>query len=609
MGLLIINLYFQISGLIFILFFSVIYYSRKRLITTENKIYPILLLTSLISILISSISILTIFSLGVNSTLSLILSNLYLASILVWLFTLTGYIYVLSFKKKERLSKSFNELLNKIRNYLVIGCLLGIIVIFALPISIIKEGNIIYFDGISFYFLQVVITLLALLWIVRYITRVKLIRATKSNIILFLFFIILLITTIQTLYNQFPIIIFMLYFVTVVLYFTLDNRDLDLIENLEYAKKQVQEAETSKVDSLLKASHEIRTPLNTIVGFSQSILEESSLENIKEDVTYIKNASKQLLGVVNNILDVYNPEQEGVKFVYNEYNFEMLLKQIVSIAKLNIADQIEFKTDFSDKLPPVLYGDSMAVKKIILNILNHSFKHTKEGYVEFKVDGVTTGNIYRLVITIKDTGAGISEDKLDKLFDPRKIDHTKIKEGELDLNLATTKKLIGLMNGKMSVESEFGEGTTFKISLDHKLPDMKENKEIEVEQTEQVDISGNKILVVDDDKINIKVVTKLLKDYDLTIDGVTSGRECLDKINNNEKYDLILLDDWMPKMSGTETLKELDKIKDFNTPVIALTANAGYGMKEKYLKEGFNDYLPKPVEKKELIKVIEKYLK
>ncbi|MDD3048809.1 MAG: response regulator [Bacilli bacterium] len=605
------NLFYQVSGIFFIVFMLKMYFSKKRLVSIGNNIYITLMITNLAVLLLDIFSVFSVLYLGENSIISIILSKIYLSSIIVWIFLLIVYVYVESFKKIERIGKtedlSFKKLVMKIAPF----GLASIIGLMFLPTVPVKSINEIYFSGLGIYFIYAVSSICIILGLIRYIRRVKYIKKIKSDNILLVSIFGLFAILMGVMYPQFLISTFVMYFITFITYFSIDNPDLDLLYELELEKKQVEEAEVSKTDALLKASHEIRTPLNTILGFSQSIL-NGSIDNIKEDIKSIETASKDLLNTVNNILEIPNADAQELKLVYDKYNAGVLMKQIEALAKLKIEDKkFEFKVESDDKLPPFLYGDSIRIKQILLNIIYNAIKHTKEGYIHLKIGSMTIGNICRLIVSVKDTGIGMSTDQIDDIFNPKKIDTEKLKEGnvDLDLNLATIKKIINSMNGQISVESEYNEGTIVKISIDQKIVDIDSTKEEVVEEPKKLDFSGKKVLIVDDDKLNLKVASRMLKGYNVIIEEATSGEECLDKITNGNQYDLILLDDWMKSMGGIETLHQLDKIEKFNTPVVALTANAVPGMKEKYLKEGFNDYISKPIEREELDKVLHKYLK
>ena len=314
-----------------------------------------------------------------------------------------------------------------------------------------------------------------------------------------------------------------------------------------------------------------------------------------------------MLEIVNGILDISRIEANKMEVVDVFYNPLEEFKSLVALTETRIGEkEIELRSDFAVDLPETLYGDKGKVKQIITNLLTNAVKYTEKGYIDFKVSCINEKDISKLTITVSDTGRGIKKEQMDNLF-------TKFNRLEEDKNttiegtglgLAITKSLVEMMGGKIVVDSTYGEGSKFTVFLSQKIT----NNLVEEKQENINTFDGKKVLIVDDNKLNLKVASKILKEFNLDIDEVMSGFECINKIENKGKYDLILMDIMMPKMSGTETLKKLKQIENFNTPVVALTADVMQGKSSKYLEVGFNDYLSKPIDKNELNKVLNKIL-
>ena len=296
-----------------------------------------------------------------------------------------------------------------------------------------------------------------------------------------------------------------------------------------------------------------------------------------------------------------------MEIVNSEYHISEVLDVLTKLAKVRLGEKnIEFKTQFAVDLPETLYGDSGKLRQIVTNLLTNAIKYTEEGSIEFSVNCVNKGDDSNLIISVKDTGRGIKKENIDKLFTKfQRLDEDKNTTLEgTGLGLAITKRLVELMGGKITVQSEYGKGSNFTVYLNQKIRNsvfVKEEKKEEV-----TDFSSLKVLVVDDNLLNIKVADKIFKAYNINIDSVMSGFECLDKVKNN-KYDVIFMDIMMPKMGGVETLKRLRET--VTTPVVALTADAIEGKCDRYLEVGFSDYLTKPIERDKLKSVLSKYVR
>jgi len=478
----------------------------------------------------------------------------------------------------------------------------------SLPIYIYNDGSLTYTYGPGINILLILCGIIIFIWIFKCIKNFKNLREKKYIPIIACIIVLLLVFIIQSSNREILIATTGHSLIIFIMFFTIENPDMKLINQLELAKDQADKANHAKTDFLSSMSHEIRTPLNAIVGFSECIENAENLEEAKEDAKDIVMASRNLLEIVNGILDISKIEADKMEIVNTEYNLREILESLTKLIMPRIGEKdIEVKTDFASDIPEVLYGDSGKVKQVITNVLTNAAKYTEKGEINFKVSCVNIKEECRLVITIKDTGRGIKTEQIDKLFNKfQRLDEDKNTTVEgTGLGLAITKRLVEMMGGKIVVQSHYGEGSTFTIYLTQEIRNGLYEKEEVVE--EQIKFTNKKVLLVDDNKLNLKVGTKILKEFDLDIITCESGFECIDKVKES-KYDIILMDIMMPKMGGVETLKKLKELSYFKTPVIALTADAIQGRSNKYLEVGFSAYLSKPIEKNELKKLLSKFL-
>ena len=600
----------NIICILFTVLLSIIYFKKEKINNSETKIYNSLIKINIMSLIIELIFY---YLLGKNQdTIGLLIfEKLYYCALSTWMLVFTLYTCTISkiFENTPIAKQSYT----KRKTFVYVILLLLGITIFSLPITREYEnGMITTSNGPATISMFIFCSILLMINIIILIIKSK--KITQKKVIPMYLFMFLIFIQLVTLCLGIPLLLLTLNvtLVSFIMYHTIENPDVKMLEEVSLAKEQAEKANTAKSEFLSNMSHEIRTPLNAIVGFSESLKEDNIPKESKEKVEDIITASQNLLEIVNGILDISKIEANKLEIINKEYEPAEMFKELVSLAKARIGDKgLDFQVSIDQTIPSVLYGDNTRVKQIILNILTNAIKYTKEGYVIFTVSSVIKDNVCRLIVSVEDSGIGIKQESLPKLFS--KFERLNVEkqltiEGT-GLGLAITKKLLDLMNGTIIVQSIYGQGSKFTISLDQRIISVDQPLEKKAPEIESkiVDAKGAKLLLVDDNEMNIKVALTLLKKYHFNIEYCESGRDCLLKLKNN-KYDIIFLDDMMPKMSGKETLAKLKENPLFNTPVIALTANALTGMKEEYLSLGFNDYLSKPIEKSELERIIKEFI-
>ena len=600
-----------VISLIYLIMTSIVYFSKQRLNSKEIKLYNGLIISSFFGIFLELSCIFIVPYKDVFPILNEAVNRLFLLYLLVWVALFTFYVFAVSFYNDNKATKFVLKHLKKFRLLELIVFIIFAVLLLVLPLNYYYDGQFVYSYGIATSFLYFINTFLILVWIVCLLINVKVINYKKFIPMFTFIFTAILNLVIREINPGILLITVSQTFITIMMYFTIENPDVKIINSLNLAKDTAEKANRAKSDFLSSMSHEIRTPLNAIVGFSECIINADNLEEAKENASDVVSASKTLLEIVNGILDISKIEAGKLELVETDYSTKKIFNDVVKLIQARIGDKpLEFKVSVAEDLPLVLYGDQMNVKKILINLLTNAVKYTDQGFISLDVKCVKNNDICRLIISVKDTGRGIKQDNIDKLFNKfQRVDEDKNTTIEgTGLGLAITKQLVEMMNGKIVVNSTYGEGSEFKVAIDQRLSLAKIEEEKEETDDFNLDLTGKKILIVDDNKLNLKVAQKLLVKYNPTVITAESGFECLNLINSGNTYDLILLDDMMPKMRGSETLIRLKQIPNFNIPVVVLTANAINGMKEQYIKDGFNDYLAKPIEKPELYRVLRKYL-
>ena len=592
-----------ICSCIFSALLVIIYFSKERINLLENKIYSKMLLLSLVDgIFVTMVQGMALDGVSNSELLMIsIINKLDFVALMYYTGCIFYYTLLVTISDDKFYKKTAYYIMNIIN-------LIAIILIIFTGIQVIRNGNNYSITGTA----SIVTYLVCGIHLFCSIITVLFFRKKRDIRHIPIYAIIVIIGILFVLFRLNPYLIVISITLTLInylMYFTIENPDVKMLKEMELAKTDAEKANRAKSDFLSSMSHEIRTPLNAIVGFSECIKISNSLDEAKDNANDIITASNTLLEIVNGILDISKIESGKLEIVNSKYESKKLLNDVATLIKPKMNEKaLDFQISISEDIPEVLYGDYANLKKIITNLLSNAAKYTDSGFVKYDVKCINNNKTTRLIISVEDSGRGIKKENIDKLFTKfQRLDEDRNTTIEgTGLGLAITKQLVELMGGKIVVRSDYKKGSKFTVIIDQKIENEPIKKEEKKKQT-KLDLKGKKILIVDDNTLNLKVAAKFLEIYDPEVETAESGFACLEKVKDNN-YDLILLDDMMPKMSGVETLKKLKENEDFKTPVVVLTANAISGMKEKYLNEGFDDYLAKPINKEELKNILEKVL-
>ena len=597
------GIYFLIEAIVYSMLLMTVYFRKKVFKSKENKVYSILVVVSFFELIVELILDFVGPMYKEIPNVSYFVARLFSFGVELWITILLCYVLFvcLSIKKKERY-------IPVVRNIAVVLMIVFTTLNFILPLNFKYDGYIAYTYGPSVNIIYLSAFLYSFISIIALIRNIKNIKDKRFFSILIFLIVGGIASYIQYMNPGLLLATPIHAFITFLMYFTIENPDVKMIEEYHKAKEISDNANEDKTMFLYNMTNDIRLITKDINYNTDAAINEMSNKKVDKDLVNdylraIKENTARFTTMTNEILDVDSIDSASIKVYDDKYNIKLLLKKIVTLYSDECSKKgLTFRSDIASDLPEYLYGDNLGLKNVLTSILDNSIKYTKEGYIELNVNTIIKNNIARLIITIEDSGVGISPDEMDSIFYKRKeeIDGSNMKS-----NLFTARKLITLMGGTIIPSSNYGNGTTMKIVLDQKIVEEANEKYNKYESF----YDEKKILLVDDNISTEKIISKLLRDTNIKLDYVSLGKEALDKIRGKEKYDLILLDEVMDPLDGVTVMKKFKDIRNFKTNVILLTRNNEYEYNEEYLKYGFSGYLLKPISKDKLFEIIDKYLK
>ena len=597
------GIYFLIEAIVYSMLLMTVYFRKKVFKSKENKVYSILVVVSFFELIVEFILDFVGPMYKEIPNVSYFVARLFSFGVELWITILLCYVLFvcLSIKKKERY-------IPVVRNIAIVLMIIFTTLNFILPLNFKYDGYIAYTYGPSVNIIYLSAFLYSFVGIIALIRNIKNIKDKRFFPILIFLIVGGIASYIQYMNPGLLLATPIHAFITFLMYFTIENPDVKMIEEYHKAKEISDNANEDKTMFLYNMTNDIRLITKDINYNTDVAINEMSNKKVDKDLVNdylraIKENTARFTTMTNEILDVDSIDSASIKVYDDKYNIKLLLKKIVTLYSDECSKKgLTFRSDIASDLPEYLYGDNLGLKNVLISILDNSIKYTKEGYIEFNVNTIIKNNIARLIITIEDSGVGISPDEMDSIFYKRKeeIDGSNMKS-----NLFTARKLITLMGGTIIPSSNYGNGTTMKIVLDQKIVEEANEKYNKYESF----YDEKKILLVDDNISTEKIISKLLRDTNIKLDYVSLGKEALDKIRGKEKYDLILLDEVMDPLDGVTVMKKFKDIRNFKTNVILLTRNNEYEYNEEYLTYGFSGYLLKPISKDKLFEIIDKYLK
>lgn len=601
-----------LCSLCYILIIISNYYSKERVKSLETKLYGLMIVFSVLSLLFEFLSIIFVSDYNNFYIQSQIVNRIFILCVLYWSSILTFYIYSVSFIKDSHKNIDSKQVRKPFLFILSILTLVFSILIIVLPLEFYNQGNTMYSYGPAADIVSIIVGTYIVIWLFFIFKNFQHLRNKKYLPILIFIICIIITLFVRTIDPGILLINATVSLVTVLMYHTIENPDLKMLYEMEFAKDLAEKANRAKSDFLSSMSHEIRTPLNAILGFSQLNKDAETLEEAKETATDIITAANTLHDIVGNVLDMSKIEAGDIELIEKDYSPHEMLDHVIKLSEFKMKEKnLELKVKIAPDLPSKLLGDKANVQKVILNILTNAMKYTDEGYVLLEVNCINTNDLSKIILSVEDTGRGIKKEHVDKLFNKfsrLEEDVNTTIEGT-GLGLAITKHILELMGGSITVQSIYGQGSKFTVTFVQKiLTENSSNQVIKEREDKVLNFPNKKVLVVDDNELNLKVAKKLLAKYNIVVEDLTNGQECIAKVEAGNTYDLILLDQMMPKLNGTQVMKAI-KATNYDKPIVVITADVESCSREKYLSLGFDDYLAKPLNIAELEQVLTKYLR
>ena len=592
------GIFFLLEAIFYMVLLMIIYFNKPRLKTKDNNVYSFLIVVAILELLTELFLDIIGPKYQTLGFLSVFVAKLFCVLLLLWITTLCSYVVMVSFDMKNK-----QEKFEKVKKIFYVIFIINMIAIFVLPIDFVyfKEAgyttgpgvNLVYIFSFVFSFVGVA----CLIW------NIKNIRNKKFLPMLIFLFLGGFGSYIQFKEPGLLLAVPIHAYITFIMYFTIENPDMKMVEELEKNRKLIDRNIEEKSNLLFELSHEVREPLKKINEISYNYKNTNNVEELQESLKEINEKANDMSLLVNDILDISITSRKNMQIYEETYNPESLFKKLVMKFKEENNNRITFSYAIPESMPKELYGDSVKIKQIVNTVLTNAFKYTKEGYVDLKVTNINKYDIARLIITVEDTGCGMSIDKVNdilnnnKEFSKEELDNLE----KINVGIKLANKLVIEMGGILVIKSEENKGTKITVIIDEQIKEDSYNKMLEEDNY----LRNTKIAILGDKTRKINKIRDLMKQYE--VKTYLEKEELIEQIKKKEKYDLIILFDDM-KPSGIEVLKSLKEIKGYKTPTVVLLEDNKTSIKEHYIKDGFTEYLLLS-DINEEIKKLDKYLK
>lgn len=594
------NLYFPICAVLINILIFIVFYSKKRYESEETKAYSYLIIIALFESILASILVVLMNKFG-KPVYIYYLHRIDYILMLLWVWALFDYVSIVSIDNNSILRK----VVKKGAMFLNI---LASISFFFLDVNVINENGVIDTNGpamnVLFACLAVYIILIVIMVIKTLSKNIKSVNNRKFLPLLFLSILGILGITIRSIAPEILFVSLIAAYADLIMFFTIENPDVKMIYELNKNKKLVESMTEEKSNFLFSITQDIRKPIENIINVNNIIIKEEDMDTIKNGIKIIDNNARSLTSVINNVLDVSSIDSNKLMASKETYNFNSIILMCIKNLEEKVNSDVKIRTNISKNIPHELYGDSVKLKQVITSIAFNAAKYTKKGFIDIDVNEIVKYDVCRLIISIEDTGMGMTPQKLNELLrSSNNLEDTDlIKLDNLDVDLKLTFKLIKKLGGYINIKSEEKKGSTFTIVLDQKIKK-------EEDTYNKYMFNKKKVIAVSDKLKMLKDLDKLSSKYNIEYMYTMFSNDLVGRIKDGESFDLVLLEDDMKPNSALAVLGKLQEaVVGYKIPTVVMLNDDKDKIKRHYLEDGFDDYIMKTNIEEELDKVIKKYI-
>jgi len=598
-----------ILSAVYMVLLAIVYFSKDRITNLEIKIYSHMIKLTLVGIILDAASALLVIYNMTDTLLFRIITILIFMYYIMWSGFFLIYTYIISLKRSNVTDKEFLQKHHKVLNAIFTIFIICTILVPILPLDYQKENGVIFPFGLSVdltYFMAGFLSMSVML--VLMLINYKNIKSKKFVPVYSLIILFLLTVIIQKANPGLILTTSVECFITFLMYFTVENPDVQMIRELYKNKKLIEKSNEDTSRFLFRITADLKKTIRELINVSNDMKDMKTKEELLEANKYIYDYSNNLDYLINKALNISNMDTTSLKIYDSKYNIYNLFNEIDHISKEKLKEAIEFNYTISSSLPTYLYGDSIKLKKAITSVIEIAKDFTEEGFINLDISALIKYNVCRLIITIEDSGRGVSLDRVNEILSMTNNENIKINDDNKKLNIIEVKKLINILGGSLMIKSEENKGTTVIITLDQKIVPTKDTEITKkLENYEQTLYGNKKVLLIDDDEKELAQITKWLEEASIDVTSSMFGKDASEKIVNKNKYDLIILDDELTDITALTIISELKQIKNFKTPVVVMLNDNKERIKLQYLKDGFADTITKSKLDAEIKRIIKRF--